>query len=114
MLALEVAVEPADLLPLHNREDGIQGVEVRDLNVRRINVLGAAGGERNTPARVIPVLRRAGGHPPDAAEGSIVELEAHADVDESGTDRLEFLHDQPLRVTGVAGQEREGEAAEKV
>ena len=27
MLALEIAIEAADLLPLHDREDGIQGVD---------------------------------------------------------------------------------------
>ena len=42
MLALEIAIEPADLLPLDDREDRIQGVEVRDLDVGGIDVLGAA------------------------------------------------------------------------
>ena len=38
MLALEVPVEPADLLPFTDREDSIQGVEVRDLDVGRRDV----------------------------------------------------------------------------
>ena len=41
MLAIDVAVESADFLPLHDREDRIQGVEVRDLDIGRVDVLGA-------------------------------------------------------------------------
>lgn len=47
MLALEVAVEAANLLPLDDREDSIQGVEIRDLDVGGVDVLGAAADEGN-------------------------------------------------------------------
>ena len=114
MFTLEIAIEPADLLPLHDREDGIQGIEIRDLNIGGIDILRAAAGEGNALPHMIPLLRRTGGDTQDAAQRPLVELKSHADIDERGTDRLELLHDQPLRVSSVEGQECEGDAVKKV
>jgi hypothetical protein len=57
MLALEIPIEAADLLPLHDREDRIQGVEVRNLDVRGVDVFGAAADEGDALTRMIPFLR---------------------------------------------------------
>src|SRR5579859_2762061 len=63
MLVFEVSVEAADLLPLDDRKHGIEGVEVCDLDVGRIDVLGAAADKGDPLPRMIPLLRRADGHP---------------------------------------------------
>ena len=57
MLALEVAVEPANLLPLDDRKRGVERIEVGDLNVRDVEVVLAAVGERNPLAHVIALFR---------------------------------------------------------
>lgn len=62
---------------------------------------------------MIALLRRTGGDAQDAAQRPLVELEPHANIDERGAD-LELLYDQPLSVTRIEGQEREGDAVEKV
>src|SRR5690606_28531967 len=101
MLAFEVTIETADLLPLHDREDSIQSIEVRDLDIGCVDVLDAATGEGDALPRMIALLRRTGGHPKDAPERPLVELEAHADIHERGADRLKLFDDQPLRITCV-------------
>lgn len=45
MLMFEVSVEAADFLPLHDCQDSIQGIEIRNLNVGCINGLHAATDE---------------------------------------------------------------------
>lgn len=91
MLVFQVAVEPAELLPFHNRQARVQRIQVRHLNVGRVYVLTAAPREGDT-ARVDVFAFRgcARCYPQDAAEAAVRELQPHSDVDERNAERFEL------------------------
>src|SRR5690349_12123372 len=109
MLAFEVDVEAAELLPLHDGEHGVQGVQVGHLDVSRVLVVPSRRGERHAVvlANVVAFLRRTGRYTKNAAEAIIRLLDPHADIDERNAALLELGHDDVLELPAVEAKEHE-------
>ena len=63
---------------------------------------------------MVPLLWRTRSYPQDAAKRAINQLQAHANIDESNSQGLQSLHDEPLGVASVHAQESEGETIEQL